>query len=217
MNRNHDIWSATAKQRLELANFLQTLTSPQWNIPSLCEGWLVRDVVAHLVLESRYDEVNAAKELVKHKLNLNKFMFSTAQKWGKNSSHQLVNMLREDESKRIVPFMVKPQGVLADLLVHELDIRIPLSLENELNKEALELVFNAFSTGGFGIGELLVGLHKNIKGLKLIATDIHWQKGDSKIIVEGKAQDLLMAIAGRRATLANLSGNGVDILASRID
>jgi uncharacterized protein (TIGR03083 family) len=36
-------------ERNDLADFLETLTPPQWAADSLCEGWSVRDVVAHVV------------------------------------------------------------------------------------------------------------------------------------------------------------------------
>src|SRR5256885_14810123 len=36
-------------ERRDLRRFLPTLTPEQWQTPSLCRGWTVRDVVAHLV------------------------------------------------------------------------------------------------------------------------------------------------------------------------
>ena len=45
---------ATA-ERADLADFLATLTREQWESPSLCEGWRVRDVVAHVM---SFDGVN---------------------------------------------------------------------------------------------------------------------------------------------------------------
>ena len=38
-----------AGERTELADLLDTLTPEQWDAPSLCTGWRVRDVTAHLV------------------------------------------------------------------------------------------------------------------------------------------------------------------------
>src|SRR5256885_13617269 len=36
-------------ERRDLRQFLSTLTSEQWQTQSLCRGWTVRDVVAHMV------------------------------------------------------------------------------------------------------------------------------------------------------------------------
>ncbi|HNM85526.1 MAG TPA: maleylpyruvate isomerase family mycothiol-dependent enzyme, partial [Mycobacterium sp.] len=41
-------------ERREFADFLATLTPEQWDEPSLCSRWRVRDVVAHTI---SYDEL----------------------------------------------------------------------------------------------------------------------------------------------------------------
>lgn len=53
-----------------------------------------------------------------------------------------------------------------------------------------------------------------IRGLRLVATDLDWSTGDGPL-VEGPAEPLLMAIAGRPTTQA-LSGLGLSTLAIRI-
>ncbi len=35
------------EERLEFADFLAGLSPEQWDSPTLCAGWRVRDVVAH--------------------------------------------------------------------------------------------------------------------------------------------------------------------------
>jgi uncharacterized protein (TIGR03083 family) len=44
------VWATIDRQRLDLADLLDDLAAPEWEHPSLCEGWRVRDVVAHLAL-----------------------------------------------------------------------------------------------------------------------------------------------------------------------
>lgn len=210
------IWQAVCKQRIELADFLGTLSDEEWDSPTLCDGWLVRDVAAHIVLASRYTLRDSLPKLIRHGLRLNKFMFIAAQELGRESADTLISMLRADSDKRVTPFLTKPVGVLADMLVHEQDIRLAIYKERQLDRAALSYVLNAFSEGGFGISEYLVGVHRITKKLRFIATDIPWKKGDSELIVEGKAQDLLVALSGRSAAIASLRGNGVDILSQRI-
>jgi uncharacterized protein (TIGR03083 family) len=36
-------------ERADIADFLDTLTAEQWNEPTLCPGWSVRDVVTHMI------------------------------------------------------------------------------------------------------------------------------------------------------------------------
>ena len=43
-----DIWATIAAERGALADDLANLTPAQWDTPSLCSGWTVRDIVAHL-------------------------------------------------------------------------------------------------------------------------------------------------------------------------
>jgi len=43
-----DLWATIAAERGALAGDLADLTAAQWATPSLCSGWTVRDIVAHL-------------------------------------------------------------------------------------------------------------------------------------------------------------------------
>lgn len=44
-------------QRADLAAFLATLSPQQWQAPTLCAGWRMRDVVTHVI---SYDELDSA-------------------------------------------------------------------------------------------------------------------------------------------------------------
>ena len=44
------------QERTELAEFLATLDREEWDAPTLCVGWRVRDVVAHVI---SYEELDA--------------------------------------------------------------------------------------------------------------------------------------------------------------
>ena len=41
-------WPTIHAERKALAADLESLSDQQWNTPSLCEGWTVRDVLAHM-------------------------------------------------------------------------------------------------------------------------------------------------------------------------
>src|SRR4051794_9963164 len=45
-----DVWAAVGEERRGLADQLDRLTPEQWETPSLCGAWTVRDVAAHLVV-----------------------------------------------------------------------------------------------------------------------------------------------------------------------
>lgn len=48
-----DALEATRRERLDLCDHLDTLGPEQWQVPSLCDGWTVKDVVAHLTTSTR--------------------------------------------------------------------------------------------------------------------------------------------------------------------
>jgi hypothetical protein len=61
---------------------------------------------------------------------------------------------------------------------------------------------------------VLIGAKKRIDGLMLKATDTDWSHGSGPV-VEGPMLSLLLAMTGRRAALADLSGDGVETLRGR--
>jgi uncharacterized protein (TIGR03083 family) len=48
---------------LSLADLLDAATDAQWDTPSLCAGWRVREVVAHMTMAARYSEEQFMAEL----------------------------------------------------------------------------------------------------------------------------------------------------------
>src|SRR5690242_7912912 len=42
------VWQHIDTERAWMADLLESLSDEQWGTPSLCEGWTVRDVGAHL-------------------------------------------------------------------------------------------------------------------------------------------------------------------------
>ena len=54
-----------ATQRAELAEVLTGLPGPSWDEPTLCAGWRVREVVAHITMPFRFSGRRFALELAK--------------------------------------------------------------------------------------------------------------------------------------------------------
>ena len=68
----------------------------------------------------------------------------------------------------------------------------------------------------FAPGAPPIGAAKRLRGLTFAATDLAWTTGKGSA-VEGPAESLLMAMAGRPAALPELSGPGLSTLAERIE
>ena len=46
-----ELWAAIDAQRVRTVRLLQDLTPADWELASLCDGWPVRDVAAHLTMQ----------------------------------------------------------------------------------------------------------------------------------------------------------------------
>ena len=63
MTDDADLQPAVAAEFLALAELLASASDAQWDTPSLCEGWRVREVIAHLTMAARYSEGEFMAEL----------------------------------------------------------------------------------------------------------------------------------------------------------
>ena len=52
-----------AAEFVRLADLLDAASDAQWDTPSLCAGWRVREVVAHMTMAARYSEEQFMAEL----------------------------------------------------------------------------------------------------------------------------------------------------------
>jgi len=60
-----NVMAMARAERADLADFLETLSPQQWDAPSLCSDWSVRDVVAHVISYEDHGNADLAKRLVK--------------------------------------------------------------------------------------------------------------------------------------------------------
>ena len=67
-----DIRQAIAEERRELAAMLAGLPAARWDAPTLCAGWRVREVVAHMTMPFRYSLPRFMLELAKARGNFKK-------------------------------------------------------------------------------------------------------------------------------------------------
>jgi uncharacterized protein (TIGR03083 family) len=208
-----DTWDMVDAERKDFADLTDSLTPQQWDAQSLCTAWKVRDVVAHVTQGATIGTGESIKQLVKYGFRMNKLLTEEAQKAGASSTDELRANLRATIGNRTTQPGVKAPGILFDEVVHQQDVRRPLGLTRQVPEDRLR----ASLDDGIRYGNPLVPAKKRIKGLHLTATDLDWETGDAGgAEVSGPGEALLMAVAGRPAALADLSGAGVDVLRSRI-
>jgi uncharacterized protein (TIGR03083 family) len=193
----------------------RSLTHDQWLAPSLCEGWRACDVFGHMTYGGSVPLYKAVPRLLlKYRGNLanGSKMESIALA---NATDQPGLMARFAAScAHPVGFgkIIKVRDLVLDHTIHELDVRRPQGIEGALPPEVLIGSLAAVATAT----SKLFAPAKVAKGLRLVATDVGWTSGEpGEPTVEGPAEDLLLALGGRRVGLEALTGTGVDELSRR--
>lgn len=208
------IWDLIERERRQLYEYLASLEPEQWDTASLCDGWKVRDVVAHLVLVFRYTPANAWKDFILSGFRPNRFLAQTARSFGKADEKTLLTAFESIITERRKPASVSVLNVLADLLIHEQDIRVPLGNPRKMPSDVLKEIFTHWEPTKSNLGEKISGVGARVKGIKFILTDLDLTRGEGQEVY-GSAQDILLAIAGRIAGPIKLEGDGAETLKSR--
>lgn len=197
------------EERAELADLLATLAPEQWEAPSLCDGWRVRDVVAHMYSYEDLGPVGLVRRFVRGGLRLDGVNAAGVAAHAGSGPDELLALVRAHQQPRGLTAGFGGRIALTDGVVHHQDIRRPLGLPREIPAERLRVVLD------FARRAPTIGAAKRIRGLTLVATDLDWTTGAGPV-VEGPAESLLMALAGRRGVAAELGGPGLPTLAERL-
>ena len=199
-------------EQQELLALLVDLADEDWDRPTLCEGWKVRDVVAHLVSMNEAGLTGFLQATV----SIHWFNAIQVDRRTTVAPHELVDAFRRTMGLRGLGRVVPPSAMLVEVLVHGQDIRRSLGRRREIASERLLVLLpRCVSVASYVPGFGFTGGRRRAADLHLTATDLDWSWGRGPE-VSGAAEALLLAVLGRPAALADLSGEGVSVLASRI-
>ncbi|MEY9964919.1 uncharacterized protein (TIGR03083 family) [Streptacidiphilus sp. MAP12-16] len=195
-----DITEAIAAQRRELAGVLSALPAASWEAPTLCAGWRVREVVAHVTMPFRYSTTRFLRELLKSRGDFDRMADRCARRDGQASPDELVAGLRDNAT-----FHWKPPGgglpaALTHDVIHGLDITTPLDIPFQVPEERLRIVLETI-TGPKSLKHFGIDLTR----VELRADDIDWSFGTGALL-SGRAQDLALALCGRDLPSGRLRG-----------
>lgn len=203
------VWATVDAERAALADLLESLDPPEWEHASLCEGWRVRDVAAHLAL-SHGGVRETAVAMVRARGSFARMIHDTAVAHAAAPPEQLVAEIRGLlGSRRHAPGTTHLEPLL-DVLVHTQDVAVPLGRAHEMPPEAAAVAATRVWTMGFPFHA-----RRRLTGLHLAASDIAWSAGEGAP-VHGPIAAILLLLTGRPAGLAGLSGEGVPGLAARL-
>jgi uncharacterized protein (TIGR03083 family) len=194
-----------AERRRELADVLDGLTVEQWSAPSLCEGWSVANVAAHVTMPFRYSPGRFAVELLRARGRFHLLSNRVAARDAALPRAALAAALRDNAWHPWRPPGAGWEGALAHDIIHGLDITQPLGIADHPPAGALAVVLDGLvsprSLKHFGVAA---------GGVALRATDLDWSWGEGRPLA-GRANDLALLLAGRR-----LSGDLFDGDAARL-
>jgi uncharacterized protein (TIGR03083 family) len=201
--------SLARDERADLADLLTTLTPAQWEAPSLCAAWRVRDVVAHVFSYEELGIGGLVGRFVTGGVLPDRVNAAGVAAYADHSTDDLVALVKDHLQPRGLTAGFGGRIALTDGLIHHQDIRRPLGLPRGIPPERLRSALRFARTAP------TIGAAKRIRGLTLVASDLDWAAGKGPA-VDGPAEALLMAIAGRHGVVGELSGPGKQTLVDRI-
>jgi uncharacterized protein (TIGR03083 family) len=204
-----DPWPMIHTERRALIADLEPLTEAQWATPSLCAGWSVRDVLAHMTATAKMTPPRFFARFAGSGFRFNAMVAKeVAVEAGDSPADALGRFKAQLDSTTHPPGPI--DAMLGEAVLHGEDIRRPLGITHGYPPEAVTRCADFYKGSN-----LLLGTKKRIAGLTLRATDVEWSTGTGPE-VSGPAVSLLLAMTGRKAGLDGLSGPGLATLQSRI-
>jgi uncharacterized protein (TIGR03083 family) len=193
-------WHVVDEQRLALAALLEALEPHEWAAPSLCAGWTVRDVAAHLSVAATISTGETLRAVVRARGSFDRMIRDTALERARRPTGQIVADLRGIVgSRRLAPSTVWRDPLL-DVLVHGQDIARPLGRDVRPPVDAVREAAEWAWRRRFPFFPA-----RRLRGLRLVADDADWQRG-SGADLRGPVLSLLLLSTGRAAGLADLDG-----------
>jgi uncharacterized protein (TIGR03083 family) len=206
------VWQVIDAQRLKLASLLEQLSADEWRQSSLCTGWTVRDVAAHLTLQ-QLSLSGTIGMMARWRGSLDRTIHDAACRRALAlPTRQIITQIRDTAGSRRHNIGVTYLETLTDILVHGQDIAIPLGRRHDMPPQAAATAASRVLSMRWPPP---LPASRKVAGFRLTATDTSWSAGQGPE-VRGPIVAILLVCAGRHAVLPQLSGEGADDLAARL-
>ena len=191
---------------------LGEVATGDWEKPSLCDGWQIRHVPAHIVTGYLF-EPHQLQEVVEQVGSVAEAAKQGAIQFAAEHEAPVVVEAFERHAGQAEPTgicaVIAPPDLFVDQVIHRYDVAVPLGLRTDTSEEQLVAALAAMpSIEGF------IGAKARAGGLRLEATDVAWAWGEGPL-VRGPGEAILMALSGRPCGLERCEGDGVETLAAR--
>jgi uncharacterized protein (TIGR03083 family) len=212
-----ELWAAIDTQRIRTADLLSELTPGEWDTPSLCDGWTVRDVAAHLTLQ-QMTLGSALLAALRHPGSINHIINASARERAARPPDRLIAEIRGMVGSRRHNVGVTPLETLIDIVVHGQDIAVPLGRNLPVAPWAAATTADRlWWSRSTRIGRLKSRVFANLdhRGLRFVATDADWSAGDGDE-VRGPLLSIVLVLTGRPVGADVLEGPGASGLGRRL-
>jgi len=190
-----------AAERRDLARVLSDLPASAWDAETLCAGWRVREVVAHMTMPFRYSAARFAAELARSGGRFNAMSDRIARRDAAAvSAADLLSILQDNATNPWKPPGGGYLGALTHDVIHGLDITVPLGIGRRVPADRLRAVLDAIAAP-----KARKHFGTDLSGVRLRAADIDWASGSGKQL-SGAAQDLALVLCGRKLPPGQLHG-----------
>jgi len=192
--------AAITAERTELAEVLEGLPAERWDEPTLCAGWRVREVVAHITMAFRYTLPQVIIGMLRARGSFHRMADRSARRDARElTPDDLTACLRSNVNHPWKPPGGGYVGALSHDLIHGLDITVALGLDRRPPPERVEIVLGSLNPRQvkyFGV---------DLNGVQLKANDLDWSYGTGQPLT-GRAQHLLLVVCGRKLPDGLLQG-----------
>jgi uncharacterized protein (TIGR03083 family) len=200
MTDETDLQPVVAAEFLALGDLLEPATEAQWDTPSLCAGWRVREVIAHMTMAARYSEEEFMAELRRCDFDFGRLSNQIAARDAELPASELVASLRAEVMQHWTPPGGGWHGALNHVVIHGLDVTVPLGVPRRSPDATIRVVLDDLTAGG-----VQARFGTSIEGRSLQASDLDWSYGSGPVL-RGPAEYLALVLCGRAAPEGRLEG-----------
>jgi len=201
-----NVWPVVHAERTALIRDLQDVPAERWSTPSLCPGWDVHDVVAHLVDDARTTRLSFVRDLAAARFDFDRLNARGVARQRAADPGRTLERFRA-VSGRTTSAPAARATRLVEAFVHGEDVRRPLGIRRNYPSVHVATALRY----QVGTSVKLGGGRERAEGLHLVATDSDGAVGTGAE-VRGTAIALLLALSGRPVGPEELTGPGAAAL-----
>ena len=205
-----DTWTQVKNGREAFGSYLSNLSADDWSKQSLCADWSTKELVAHMLVIPTMSKGQVFRAFLGSRFNLDRMNAKVVGKLTTTmSANQLAAATTSSAASHGMPPGLKLPGVLNELVIHSADVAEgvgkPFDLPTADYVSCLAYLKDV---------QPVFRAKQRIAGLRLQATDSDWSTGSGPLVT-GTSKYLLLAMAGRPAAFAHLTGDGVATIQAR--